>query len=249
MSTQKQIEANRKNARNSTGPKTATGKATVAQNAIKHGLTAQKPLIPGEDPAEFDMHCQLMQDELDPQTPLETILANRIITLSWQLNRGPGIHAAAFNHLIGDLFDPPQDPEARLGEAVVRDFYNNSVLDRIQTYTARIESNLYKTMHQLQKIQQIRQNTPRKNKPNLPPAQDTESRRVALAPPKSRRQNEKTNPISNPPEDTESGRVGLAPPQTQRNSQNKPNPTPNKTFETPCNPTLHLRPAPIQPLV
>ena len=198
MSTAKQIEANRKNAKNSTGPKTIEGKAITAQNATKHGLTAQKPLIPGEDPAEFDMHCQLMRDELDPQTPLENIIANRIITLSWQLNRGPRIHAAAFNHTIDNLFNPPDDPEQRLGKAVARDFANNAILDRIQTYTSRIESNLYKTIHQLQKIQQIRQNTPCKNKPNSTPPQDTKSATVALAPPQPPDQNEKTNPISTP---------------------------------------------------
>ena len=218
MSTQKQITANRKNAQNSTGPKTATGKAVVAQNATKHGLTAQKPLIPGEDPAEFELHCQLMRDELDPQTPLENIIANRIMTLSWQLNRGPRIHAAAFNHTIDNLFNPPDDPEQRLGKAVARDFANNAILDRIQTYTSRIESNLYKTIHQLQKIQQIRQNTPCKNKPN-----------------------------STPPQDTESATVALAPPQTQQISQNKPNSTPKPLFKTPYDPMKHIRPTLIRP--
>jgi hypothetical protein len=38
MATEKQINANRKNAQKSTGPKTAEGKAAVSQNAVKHGL-------------------------------------------------------------------------------------------------------------------------------------------------------------------------------------------------------------------
>src|SRR5687767_10775501 len=37
----RQVRANRRNARKSTGPKTAKGKQTVSSNALKHGLTAQ----------------------------------------------------------------------------------------------------------------------------------------------------------------------------------------------------------------
>ena len=40
MTTQKQIDANRRNAQSSTGPKTEAGKAASAANAISHGLTA-----------------------------------------------------------------------------------------------------------------------------------------------------------------------------------------------------------------
>ncbi len=39
MATRAQIEANRRNARKSTGPRTAEGKATSSRNAVTHGLT------------------------------------------------------------------------------------------------------------------------------------------------------------------------------------------------------------------
>src|SRR5262245_11337428 len=38
MATERQIAANRRNARNSTGPRTATGKARSSRNARRHGL-------------------------------------------------------------------------------------------------------------------------------------------------------------------------------------------------------------------
>jgi hypothetical protein len=39
MASQKQIEANRRNARKSTGPRSASGKKRASRNALKHGLT------------------------------------------------------------------------------------------------------------------------------------------------------------------------------------------------------------------
>jgi hypothetical protein len=56
MATQRQIEANRKNAKRSTGPKTTDGKAKVKYNALKHGLLADAALLPDEDEAAF---CEL----------------------------------------------------------------------------------------------------------------------------------------------------------------------------------------------
>jgi len=38
MASQKQIDANRRNAERSTGPRTPEGKAIVKNNALKHGL-------------------------------------------------------------------------------------------------------------------------------------------------------------------------------------------------------------------
>ncbi|MGB2610780.1 MAG: hypothetical protein WBC80_17530, partial [Isosphaeraceae bacterium] len=48
MATAAQIEANRRNAQRSTGPKTDEGKDRVRRNAFKHGMTARTimPVLP-----------------------------------------------------------------------------------------------------------------------------------------------------------------------------------------------------------
>ncbi|HEX9841636.1 MAG TPA: hypothetical protein VGC20_02755 [bacterium] len=46
MASKKQIAANRRNAKKSTGPRPPEGKAASAQNAVKHGLLSRTPLLP-----------------------------------------------------------------------------------------------------------------------------------------------------------------------------------------------------------
>ncbi len=61
----KRIEANRKNAKLSTGPKTSAGKFRSCRNALKHGLDSRKHLIIGEDVKEF----QEMKESLKIEIP------------------------------------------------------------------------------------------------------------------------------------------------------------------------------------
>ena len=72
MTTQKQIEANRRNSRGSTGPKTRTGKEESKMNAMKHGLLAADLVVRDEDPVEF-------------AGVLENLVANNEICLSHRL--------------------------------------------------------------------------------------------------------------------------------------------------------------------
>ena len=50
MTTKKQLEANRRNAQLSTGPRTEQGKAIARMNALKHGVDSQYEVISGESP-------------------------------------------------------------------------------------------------------------------------------------------------------------------------------------------------------
>ena len=66
MATIKQINANRKNALLSKGPKTDLGKLNSSKNSLKHGLTA-KQLVIGEDLNEFEKYRDHMIEALKPE--------------------------------------------------------------------------------------------------------------------------------------------------------------------------------------
>lgn len=101
MATDKQIQANRNNARRSTGPKTATGRASVSRNAVKHGLTARRQnLLGDEDGKAYDALLHGLVEALRPVGPLEEELCGRAADLSWRLRRAGRIETALLEHAL-----------------------------------------------------------------------------------------------------------------------------------------------------
>jgi hypothetical protein len=106
MTSEAQVLANRLNAQKSTGPRTTEGKAAVSQNAVKHGLSARLDVIKGEDQAEFDLHREAMLGELAPVGSMESMLAERVVSLSWRLKRVERIQNEVFDALLADRNSP-----------------------------------------------------------------------------------------------------------------------------------------------
>jgi hypothetical protein len=103
MTSPKQIEANRRNAGFSTGPQSAAGKAVVSQNAVRHGLRAQKIVIDGESQAEFDDFRNRLIAEQAPADPLEMLLVDRIAAGFWRLRRTGQIESQMFDEMRQSL--------------------------------------------------------------------------------------------------------------------------------------------------
>jgi len=179
MSTQSQIIANRKNCKKSTGPKSHKGKTIVSQNALKYGLTAANDIISAESRPEFDLYHDQMLAELKPQSPMESMLAERVVSLSWRLKRirriqnqtidalnkanGNDLFSKLKQSLFPKAFQQPQAEDSgdyaslSLGRLAVKDFSNGRVLERLLMYERRLENSLYKTILQLQRLNLINQ--------------------------------------------------------------------------------------------
>ena len=95
MSSSKQrLEANRANAKRSTGPTSEPGKARSKMNALKHGLSAKKIVIGDEDPRDFEALRAALERDFQPETALESELVDQLTGLWWRLRRVPAIEAA-----------------------------------------------------------------------------------------------------------------------------------------------------------
>jgi hypothetical protein len=93
--TEAKRDANRRNAKRSTGPKTREGKARSSRNALKHGFTAAgSALTPLEDRDAYESYTASIAESLRPATAMEQDLAQRIADLSWRLRRIPDAEAA-----------------------------------------------------------------------------------------------------------------------------------------------------------
>jgi hypothetical protein len=99
---QKRVDANRRNAQRSTGPRTPEGKSRSRFNGLKHGLTAAVPVIPGEDPAVYQARLEAMIESLPPRNQVELDLLGRVAATTWSLERATRAEAAQISQRIKD---------------------------------------------------------------------------------------------------------------------------------------------------
>src|SRR3974377_1784404 len=91
-------EINRQNAQKCTGARTPEGKERGRFNALKHGMDALTPVLPGEDSLAFQQRIDAWKADLHVETEVEAALAERAARISWQLDRLDLAEAAAVVH-------------------------------------------------------------------------------------------------------------------------------------------------------
>jgi len=124
MTSWRQLEANRRNSRSSTGPRTDQGKQRSRQNALRHGLTAETVVDVLEDPAAYRaFETQVLSDYL-PTSAIERELVTRLASLLWRLRRATAIetgllqiHAEILSTLNG-VSEPEPNPHAEDVDAI-----------------------------------------------------------------------------------------------------------------------------------
>ena len=84
MTSFRQIEANRRNARKSTGPITEEGKQRSRCNAVRHGLTADTVISALEDAEDYKAFEAAISADYDAQSAVERELVLRLASLLWR---------------------------------------------------------------------------------------------------------------------------------------------------------------------
>ena len=116
MATIKQINANKKNALLSKGPKTDLGKLNSSKNSLKHGLTA-KQLVIGENLKEFEQYRDQMIEELKLVGILQEQVVFKIIDVGFRLRRIGKIEAGIYNQEI--LHHEADEYKNKIAEKIV----------------------------------------------------------------------------------------------------------------------------------
>jgi len=96
MTPYRQIEANRRNALKSTGPKTEDGKQTSRCNAVRHGLTAETVIGALEDAEEYKAFEAAITADYDAQSAVERELVLRLASILWRLRRATTMETGLF---------------------------------------------------------------------------------------------------------------------------------------------------------
>jgi hypothetical protein len=139
-------EASRKNGAKSRGPKTREGKARSAQNALKHGLRAERYVVLGdEDLDEFDALAAALTAELAPQGALQAILARRIVAATWRLERA--------ERMEGELLAQNIRGTTSFGLAMIRDCNGARAFDTLLRYRGGTLAELWRALRTLKALQ------------------------------------------------------------------------------------------------
>jgi hypothetical protein len=128
MTSIRQIEANRRNARLSTGPVTEAGKNRSKQNAVRHGLAAETVIGALEDAEDYAAFEMSVTADYDAQTAVERELVLRLVSLLWRLRRTTAIESGLFKiqarHLL-QFRQRRQDYQA--GQKIIESVYREAV--------------------------------------------------------------------------------------------------------------------------
>ena len=159
MTSNSQIESNRKNAQRSTGPRTPEGKSTSAKNALQHGLLSMQVILPDEDRDELATFRRRTIAHLAPDGPLEMYFAELFIVNAWKLQRAgrhiAGVIACRTSEARAELQGSGRDVEP-LGLGLIKDATGADTLSKLNRYERAYERGMYRALHELQRLQAVR---------------------------------------------------------------------------------------------
>ncbi len=153
-------------------PDTSEGGSVSKYNALKHGLLSKKVLLKGESRKNLISFRKNIIEELNPQTETEHLLCDRIIANSWRLRRvleieGEMIERQRIPYL--NSYMSLEYPKKRKKETM-ENITISEEMEKLRKYEGSIERSIYKSLHELQRIQSAR----RGERPPAPVAIDVD---------------------------------------------------------------------------
>lgn len=141
MASAAQIAANQANARRSTGPRTAEGKAASARNSASHGLCSKDFVILEGEEQEFSDFMDALQADIQPVGAVERDLFTQHAHASWGLRRCRRAEVAS------------QHGDCCKGAEPLLNVEMADRLRRVDLYARRTERTYYRTLRELKASQ------------------------------------------------------------------------------------------------
>jgi len=163
MRSANQAKASRENGAQSKGPVSPEGKLKVAQNALKHGLTAKHVVLTTENEAAFNEMQKVFYDRFQPADDAEWYLAEEIGVATWKIRQAWSIQqqfmdiqiaANAAQQNYKDLEKVPGESQTAIAEATQAN--NNKALQNIRLQEDRLSRQRDRLINQLRKLQKDR---------------------------------------------------------------------------------------------
>lgn len=156
MTSDLQIEANRRNAKLSTGPRTEKGKQASRMNALKHGLTAQQVTLFDERLEDFQaFHAELIS-ALRPRGAVEVALAERAVLCAWRLRRVYRIETGLFCKTRKTWVNGTPTTSDQIEVVFLRLASQDDELSKLTRYETSLERSLQRALRALERRQALR---------------------------------------------------------------------------------------------
>jgi len=167
--------ANRENAKKSTGPRTAEGKAAYSRNRLAHGLCSNSLIIGGETVADFEALLASVRKAYNPVNDEEAMLTDQLTQALWRFNRAQRVETQVFqfsqlNRLASSNYNNETEHEfdelsAAQGDRMLTlAFYSDfdyKQIERITRYITTMERSYQRALKALQHAQEKRRNLPK----------------------------------------------------------------------------------------
>ena len=161
MATLAQVEANRRNAQHSTGPKTTTGKTRSSMNALRHGLYADTAVLSNENADAYNDLSQAFQDEYQPVGPAELHTLKEMVLASWKLLRYQNVELTLWELKRKLALDQAEKlPGLKTWElnafAFSLDCHGRNEFTKLSLIEQRLQRSFYKSLDKLLQLQKLR---------------------------------------------------------------------------------------------
>ena len=150
MATPRQNQANRQNAKRSTGPRSAEVKAASRFNALKTGIDAQAQVIPGEDPDQLEDLLAAYQERFTTGAPERRMLVDTLVNCEWLLRRLNRAEAEFWQYEAEHTESNYKSNEHPAGRVL---YFADKVFERLQRRIDAINRNYHRALKEVQRLE------------------------------------------------------------------------------------------------